>query len=108
MTEPYLQAQGLEVARAAGLPTTVIDHTDFADRVAFDGALAEAIFVASSGAAAKADEERARTFMTAVVVMPGCSARRTASTSPMSPSMSGAPRVASRCPADRLSKITVR
>lgn len=37
------QAQGLEVARAAGLPTTVIDHTHFADRAAFDGALAEAI-----------------------------------------------------------------
>jgi len=34
---------GLERARAAGIPTRVIDHTDFADRDGFDAALAEAI-----------------------------------------------------------------
>ena len=35
-------------------------------------------------------------------------ARRTAATSPMSPSISGAPSTASRWPAERLSKMTVR
>ena len=36
-------AQGLETARAAGLPTTVLDHVGFADRAEFDAALADEI-----------------------------------------------------------------
>jgi phosphoribosylglycinamide formyltransferase-1 len=37
------EAGGLERARAAGIETAVLDHRDFADRAAFDGALAERI-----------------------------------------------------------------
>lgn len=37
------QAQGLAYARAHGIATHVVDHTSFASREAFDGALAEAI-----------------------------------------------------------------
>lgn len=36
-------APGLEVARARGIATTVIDHTQFPDRNAFDAALAETL-----------------------------------------------------------------
>lgn len=36
-------AQGLETARVAGLPTTVLDHAGFADRAQFDAALADEI-----------------------------------------------------------------
>jgi phosphoribosylglycinamide formyltransferase-1 len=36
-------AQGLEIARMHGIETAVISHKDFADRPAFDAALAEAI-----------------------------------------------------------------
>ncbi len=36
-------APGLTIARAAGLPTQVIDHRDYPDRAAFDRALLEAI-----------------------------------------------------------------
>jgi phosphoribosylglycinamide formyltransferase 1 len=37
------QARGLEVARAYGVPTTVLPHPDFASREAFDTALSNAI-----------------------------------------------------------------
>ncbi|MBV8439314.1 MAG: phosphoribosylglycinamide formyltransferase, partial [Hyphomicrobiales bacterium] len=37
------QAQGLEVARAYGVPADTIAHADFPTREAFDAALAEAI-----------------------------------------------------------------
>jgi phosphoribosylglycinamide formyltransferase-1 len=36
-------AQGLETAAAHGVPTGVVDHKQFADRAAFDAAMAEAI-----------------------------------------------------------------
>jgi phosphoribosylglycinamide formyltransferase-1 len=36
-------AAGLEIARARGVPTAVIDHRQFADRAPFDAALASAI-----------------------------------------------------------------
>lgn len=36
-------AQGLEVAKAHGIHTTVVPHKDYADRAAFDAALADAI-----------------------------------------------------------------
>ena len=36
-------AQGIDLARAAGVPTTVIDHREFATRDAFDAALEAAI-----------------------------------------------------------------
>ena len=36
-------AQGLETAAAQGVPTGVVDHKQFADRAAFDAAMAEAI-----------------------------------------------------------------
>jgi phosphoribosylglycinamide formyltransferase-1 len=36
-------ARGLDLARHAGVPTTVVPHREFADRLAFDRALAEAI-----------------------------------------------------------------
>ena len=36
-------APGLEIARARGIATTVIDHTQFPDRNAFDAALAETL-----------------------------------------------------------------
>jgi len=36
-------AQGLEIARAQGIPTAVVPHKDHADRASFDAALAEAI-----------------------------------------------------------------
>lgn len=36
-------AQGLETARAHGIETAVVSHRDFADRAAFDAALAKAI-----------------------------------------------------------------
>lgn len=38
-------AGGLEIARAAGVPTAVVQPADFADRAAWDAALAEAIGV---------------------------------------------------------------
>lgn len=37
------QAPGLELARAAGVPTAAVDHKDFASREAFDAALAAEI-----------------------------------------------------------------
>jgi len=40
-------AQGLDVARAYGVPTVVVDHTEFASREAFDQALAGAIEAAA-------------------------------------------------------------
>lgn len=36
-------AGGLERARRAGIPTHVLDHTDYSDRAAFDAALADTI-----------------------------------------------------------------
>lgn len=36
-------ARGLETAAAHGVPTRVVDHKQYADRVAFDAAMAEAI-----------------------------------------------------------------
>lgn len=36
-------AQGLDVARAYGVPTVVVDHTEFASREAFDHALGSAV-----------------------------------------------------------------
>jgi len=36
-------AQGLEIARARGIPTAVVPHRDYADRASFDTALAAAI-----------------------------------------------------------------
>jgi phosphoribosylglycinamide formyltransferase-1 len=36
-------AKGLETASARGIPTAVIEHRDFAERAAFDRALAEAV-----------------------------------------------------------------
>lgn len=36
-------APGLDFARAAGVPTQVVDHTAFPDRTAFDAALAAAV-----------------------------------------------------------------
>lgn len=36
-------AQGLEIARARGIPTAVVPHRDYADRASFDAALAAAI-----------------------------------------------------------------
>jgi phosphoribosylglycinamide formyltransferase-1 len=36
-------AQGLDIARARGVPTAVVPHKDYADRTAFDTALAEEI-----------------------------------------------------------------
>ncbi|MQY51726.1 phosphoribosylglycinamide formyltransferase [Rhodocyclus gracilis] len=36
-------AAGLDVARAAGVPTAVVDHREFGDRQTFDAALAECI-----------------------------------------------------------------
>ena len=36
-------ARGLDIARERGIPTAVVDHRAFADRAAFDAALAEAI-----------------------------------------------------------------
>jgi phosphoribosylglycinamide formyltransferase-1 len=36
-------AKGLETAAAQGVPTVVVDHKQFADRAAFDAAMAEAI-----------------------------------------------------------------
>lgn len=36
-------AQGLKIAQTHGIPTTVISHKDYADRVSFDAALAKAI-----------------------------------------------------------------
>ncbi len=38
-------AGGLDLARAAGVPTAVVAPSDFADRAAWDGALAEAVGV---------------------------------------------------------------
>ena len=40
-------AQGLDVARAYGVPSVVVDHTEFASREAFDQALAGAIEAAA-------------------------------------------------------------
>jgi phosphoribosylglycinamide formyltransferase-1 len=37
------EAKGLETAAAQGVPTSVVDHKQFADRAAFDAAMAEAI-----------------------------------------------------------------
>ena len=37
------QAQGLALARAGGVATTVVDHRAFGDRAAFDAALAAAV-----------------------------------------------------------------
>lgn len=37
------EAPGLDFARAAGIPTQVVDHTAFPDRAAFDDALAAAV-----------------------------------------------------------------
>jgi phosphoribosylglycinamide formyltransferase-1 len=36
-------AQGLEIAKARGIPTAVVPHKDYADRTAFDAALADTI-----------------------------------------------------------------
>ena len=36
-------AQGLEIAKARGIPTAVVPHRDYADRTSFDAALAAAI-----------------------------------------------------------------
>src|SRR4051812_12810772 len=36
-------ARGLDIARAHGITTTVVDHRTFADRAAFDDALSTAI-----------------------------------------------------------------
>ena len=37
------EAQGLEIARARGVPALTVDHRGFPDRAAFDTALAEEI-----------------------------------------------------------------
>ena len=42
-------AQGLERAKAAGIPTTVINHNDFEDRETFDASMTEAIEKSAAG-----------------------------------------------------------
>lgn len=42
-------AQGLERAKAAGIPTTVINHKDFEDRETFDASMTEAIEKSAAG-----------------------------------------------------------
>jgi phosphoribosylglycinamide formyltransferase-1 len=42
-------AQGLERAKAAGIPTTVINHKDFEDREKFDASMTEAIEKSAAG-----------------------------------------------------------
>ena len=37
------EAAGLETARARGIPVRLVDHRHYADRAAFDAALAETI-----------------------------------------------------------------
>ena len=42
-------AQGLKRAKAAGIPTTVINHKDFEDRETFDASMTEAIEKSAAG-----------------------------------------------------------
>ena len=42
-------AQGLERAKAAGIPTTVINHKDFEDRETFDASMTKAIEKSAAG-----------------------------------------------------------
>ena len=46
-------AQGLERAKAAGIPTTVINHKDFEDRETFDASMTEAIEKSAAGNSAE-------------------------------------------------------